>query len=185
MKIFGIEKKEHSANELTSYRANRLRGFTLLELLIYVSIFGIIVFVVASMLVTILGGKDATDARIEVSQNVRFASEKIRQLMYDAATSTVTGACPSNTLEVNIAGVTTTVALANGALETTSQGVVNAITSNLVTATSEGATCIFTRVANTPPASPTLQLRFKIQYNNNGNPHTSFSESVRTTMSQR
>ena len=89
-------------------------GFSLLELLVYVAIFGVVVMVVASMLVVILNSKDGTDAQLEVAQNLRFSSEKVRQLVYDAASSSVSGACPLNTLEVTIAGVTTTVAIANG-----------------------------------------------------------------------
>lgn len=160
------------------------RGFTLLELLIYISIFGVVVFIVANMLVVILGGKSSAESQFEVSQNLRFATEKVRQLVYDAASSTVSGSCPLNTLEVTIGGVTTTVAIAGGVLQTTSQGTTHSLTSNLVTASSSGG-CLFTRIANSPPAKPTLQLQLTIRYNDRGDPTLIFSDSVHTTISQR
>ncbi len=165
-------------------KSDKIKGFTLLELLVYVAIFGVVVMVVASMLVVILNSKDGADAQFEVAQNLRFASEKVRQLVYDAASSSVSGTCPLNTLEVTIAGVTTTVAIASGVFRTTSQGVTDDLTSGLVTASTD-ASCLFTRIANASPAKPTLQLQFKISYNDHGDSQLQFFDSVKTTISQR
>lgn len=162
----------------------QMSGFSLLELLIYVSIFGGIVLVVSNVLVTILSGRDSTNSRYEVLQNLRFSSEKIRQLVYDSSSSTVSGTCPLNTLEVTISGVTTTVAIAGGALQTTSAGATSPLTSNLVTATTS-ASCMFTKISNPAPAPPTLQFELTISYNDNGNPELKFSDSFKTTVSQR
>lgn len=161
------------------------KGFSLLELLIYIAIFGTVVLATANVLVTVFEGRDSTNARYEVLQNIRFASEKIRQLVYDTSSSTVSGVCPFNVLEVIIGGATTTVTINNGILQTVSGGNTNILTSNLVTATSTDGNCLFVKISNPLPAKPTLQFQFSISYNNNGNQQLKFSDSIKTTISQR
>lgn len=161
------------------------KGFSLLELLIYIAIFGTVVLATTNVLVTVFEGRDSTNARYEVTQNIRFASEKIRQLVYDASSFTVSGACPFNVLETTISGATTTVAINNGVLQTVSAGDTNALTSDLVTATSTSGNCVFIKISNPLPAKPTLQFQFAISYNDKGNQQLKFSDSIKTTISQR
>lgn len=160
-----------------------MKGFSLLELLIYVAIFGMVVFVAGNMLVIILGGRDSVNARVEVLQNIRFASEKIRQFVYDSSSSTVSGVCPFNTLTAIVGSATTTVFVSNGALISSSTQS-EPLTSNFVTATTS-APCFFTQIANPLPAKPTIQFNLTIKYNDNGNPELIFSDSVRSTISRR
>ncbi|MBI2515226.1 hypothetical protein HYV91_03580 [Candidatus Wolfebacteria bacterium] len=159
-------------------------GFSLLELLIYIAIFGGVVTVIATVLVAVLGGRDTGRARFEVLENSRIASEKIRQLVYDSSSSTVSGACPSNTLNVAIGNATSAVFLAGGVLRVSSSTITDSLTSDLVTAETT-APCLFTAIYNSPPAKPTIQFDLTIQYNDNGNPQLKFSDSIRTTVSQR
>ena len=162
----------------------RRGGFSLLEMLIYISIFGAVVLVIGSAFVMIFENRDSGAVRFEVVQNLRFASEKIRQLIYDASSFSVYGSCPLNTLEVTVGGVTTTVSVVNGALTLVSVGVADNLTSNLVTATTSES-CLFTKIVNPSPASPSLQFRLMINYNDNGNLDLRFSDSFHTTVSQR
>lgn len=164
---------------------NKQKGFSLLELLIYIAIFGTVVLATTNVLVVVFEGRDSTNARYEVMQNIRFASEKIRQLVYDASSFTVSGACPFNVLEATISGATTTATINNGILQLVSGGDISALTSDLVTATSTNSGCLFAKISNPSPAKSTLQIQFTISYNDNGNRQLNFSNSVKTTISQR
>ncbi len=161
-----------------------MKGFSLLELIIYVAVFGVVVLAATNILVVVFEGRDSTNSRYEVLQNIRFSSEKIRQLIYDSSSFTVSGSCPFNILETTISGTTTTVAINNGILQTVSGGNTNNLTSDSVSATSTG-NCLFAKTSNPAPAKPTLQFQFTISYNDNGNQQLKFSDSIKTTISQR
>ncbi len=162
-----------------------MKGFSLLELIIYVAVFGVVVLAATNILVIVFEGRDSTNSRYEVLQNIRFSSEKIRQLIYDASSFTISGSCPFNTLETTISGTTTTVAINNGILQTVSGGSVNNLTSDSVNATSSAGNCLFAKISNPAPAKSTLQFQFTISYNDNGNQQLKFSDSIKTTISQR
>ncbi|GEM_PF-3474232 len=160
------------------------RGFSLFELLIYVAIFGGTILAISTVLITILAGRDSDNTRFEVLQNVRFVSQKVRQLVYDSTSSTVGGTCPFNTLQVMIEGVTSTIRVEDRALIFTSSGVTSSLTSGLVTATTS-ANCMFTAIYNPSPAKPTIQFDVVVAYNDNGNPELIFSNSLKTTVAGR
>lgn len=161
------------------------KGFSLLELIIYVAIFGAVVLATTSVLVSVFEGRDSTNSRYEVMQNIRFASEKIRQLVYDASSFTVSGVCPFNVMEATIGAATTSAAISNGVLILTSGGSSTPLIAESVTATSTSGSCLFAKISNPTPAKSTLQFQFTISYNDNGNQQLKFSDSVKTTISQR
>ena len=55
------------------------RGFTLLELLIYISILAIITMVIANAFIILNRSRGQVEAKNEVSSNLRFALEKIKR----------------------------------------------------------------------------------------------------------
>ena len=163
----------------------QMSGFSLLELIIYIAIFGTVVLATTSVLVTVFEGRDSTNSRYEVLQNIRFSSEKIRQLVYDASSFAVSGACPFNILETTIGSATTSVAINSGILTLTSGGSSTPLIAESVTATSTSGNCLFAKISNPAPAKSTLQMRFTISYNDNGNQQLKFSDEIKTTISQR
>ncbi len=168
----------------TRPRASFLPGFSLLETLIYVAIFSVIMLAVTQAFLLLFESRNAGGAQFEVIQNLRFASEKVRQVVYDASSFTVSGTCPLNTLEAQVNGSTTTVSMVDGAMVLMADGTSERLTSTSVTATTT-ADCLFTAITNPSPAAPSLQFRLTIRYNDNGNPQLQFSDSFHTTMSQR
>lgn len=160
------------------------KGFSLLELLIYIAIFAGIVLTIGAVLVTILSGRDASNARFETHHNLRFAAEKIRQLVYDATSISTLGTCPLNTLRAVSGAVTTDVYASSGALTVNAGAGPEAITVSAVTVDTQ-ASCMFAVTANPAPAKPTLQFDLRVRYNDNGDPASMFSDSVRTTVSRR
>ncbi|MEN9558702.1 MAG: hypothetical protein RL141_1071 [Candidatus Parcubacteria bacterium] len=165
-------------------RTRLIPGFSLLETLIYVSIFSVIMLAVTQAFLLLFESRHTGGAQFEVIQNLRFASEKVRQVVYDASVMTTSGACPLNTLEALVNGSTTTVSIVNGAMMLAADGTSERLTSTSVTATTT-ADCLFTVITNPAPASPSLQFRLSIRYNDNGNPQLQFSDSFHTTISQR
>lgn len=155
-----------------------------MELIIYMAVFVVVTLMISSIIIGVFSGRDTTASRIEVSQNLRFAAEKIKQLVYDSSSFSVLGGCPFNTLEVASGGSTTSISINAGVLEEITSSTVAQITSNTVSATTS-ANCLFSKISNPEPAKPTLTVNLKINYNDEGKAQLQFSDEIRTTISGR
>lgn len=197
--------------ELLEFLKNK-RGFSLLELLIYMAILAGFLAVIANLFFIISANSAKEEARAEVWQNLRFAIQQITtDLHSSAAAITVntpaggdgscnrnnimdngeTGvdcggggcaACGGNTLNFTISGATTDFTVASGVLQRTQSAVTQNITTNKVTVSATNP--IFTRIDNAG-AKPTIQIVLTISYNDNGKPDYKFSETAQTTVSLR
>lgn len=160
------------------------KGFSLLELIIYVAIFSVISLVMVQIFLVVLRGRDLANARFEVSQNIRFATEKIRQSVFDASSISVSGSCPFNILNATSSAATSSLFLTSGVLQMSDASGTNDITTNKVIATSTGS-CLFTIISNPAPAKDTLQTKIKIMYNNQGRSDLNMSQTQEITASLR
>lgn len=131
----------YQTNKLTSYRANRLAGFTLLEFLIYSVILVIFSAAVVNVFIAIGKGQTQMDVRSEVNSNLRFAIERISQDLRAAtvlSTPSLTGPANStSTLVMTVSGTTITYCVAANQLRRlsgagTCDAASEAITSNKV-----------------------------------------------------
>lgn len=61
------------------------KGFTLLELLIYISILSILVVVISSSFISLSKGQGQSNAKSEVNNSIRFATELMRQDLKNAS----------------------------------------------------------------------------------------------------
>ncbi len=167
-------------------KKNSQKGFSLLELIIYVAIFSVVSLVMVQILLVVLRGKDLANARFEVSQNARFATEKIRQTVFDASSISVSGSCPFNTLNATsaIGLATSSIFINSGVLRISDATSTDDITTGQVMATSTGG-CLFTIVSGPAPAKDTLQTKIKIMYNNQGRSDLSESKTQEFTASLR
>ncbi len=166
---------------------NHNKGISLLELIIYVAIFSVIVLVMSEIFFVSIKGKDLASVRFEVSQNMRFATEKIRQAVFDASAISVFGSCPLNTLSATstVGNATSSIFIDNGVLKISGANGVESITSESVIATTTPAECLFTIISNPPPAKSTLQAKLKIVYNSQGRSDLDVAESQQITVSLR
>jgi len=82
------------------------RGFTLLELLIYIAVLAGLMVGVSGVFISISKGRGQTEARNEVNASIRFATEKIRQDVKNASsvTTPILGTA-SSTLQVTAGGL--------------------------------------------------------------------------------
>ncbi|OHB21936.1 MAG: hypothetical protein A2939_01550 [Parcubacteria group bacterium RIFCSPLOWO2_01_FULL_48_18] len=168
-----------------SYRA-ATKGFSLIELIIYIAILSIISLLIVNILLVVLKGGEFGSSRFEVEQNIRFALDVISRSIYDASNATTTGSCPLNALELAIGGATTTFLINTGILEIIDASGTRAITSDKVTVSSSSdASCLFAKTVNSSPAKPTVTINFQIGYNDKGNLNMRYSNSAKTTISLR
>lgn len=166
---------------------NYNKGVSLLELIIYVAIFSVIILVMSEIFFVSIKGKDLASVRFEVSQNMRFATEKIRQAVFDASAISVSGSCPLNILSATstIGNATSSIFIDNGILKISGGSGIESITSDSVIATTTPSDCLFTIINNPAPAKPTLQAKLKIVYNSQGRSDLDVGESQQITISLR
>ena len=136
------------------------RGFSLFELLIYISVLSIIVVVISSILISFSNSNARSQAISEVNSSVRFASELLRQDLKNASSISVpaTGNS-SSTLTLVRNGVTIVYDTASGILRRKegAASAVNITNSNIVVGTPT-----FTRIENTNVVFNSTNISIKI-----------------------
>lgn len=160
------------------------RGVSLLELIIYIAVFSIISLIMVEIFIVVLKGRDVANARFEVSQNMRFATEKIRQAVFDASSISVSGSCPLNNLDITAGLATSSFFISNNVLKFSNASGTSDIIGAKVMATTTPTDCLFSIISNPVPAKPTLQAKLKIVYNGEGG-DMGISESQQITVSLR
>lgn len=130
-------------------------GFTLLELLVYISILSVVMLAVVGIFIAIGRGQNQVEVRSEVNSNLRFATEKIAQDLRAAsavATPATPGGTTANNLVMTVSGTTVEYCVASNQLRRQTVTACNAssetVTSNKVTV----ATPTFTRLENSTGA---------------------------------
>lgn len=165
---------------------NDQKGFSLLELLIYMAILAGFLIVIVNLFFIISTNSAKEEARAEVQQNLRFAVQQIKADIHSSGAAIVVNAPASgaagNTLNFTTGGATTDFSVASGVLVRTQSAVAQNITTGKVTVSA--ASPVFTRIDNTG-AKPTIQIILTMSYNDNGRPDYKFSETVQTTVSLR
>lgn len=161
------------------------KGFSLLELIIYIAVLSVIIMVVVEIFFMITQGRDLANVKFEVSQNIRFATERVRQMVFDADLIAVSGSCPNNILEITAASATSSIFIENGVLKISDNSGVNDITTAKVIATSTPGECLFGIVNNPAPIKNSLQMKIKMVYNSQGKSELDISESQQMTVSLR
>lgn len=160
------------------------KGVSLLELIIYVAIFSVVILTMSEIFFASIKGGDLASVRFDVSQNMRFATEKIRQAVFDASSISVSGTCPLNQLNITTGAATSSIFIDAGMLKISNINGTESITSDSVIATTT-AECLFTVISNPAPAKPTLQAKLKIVYNSQGRTDLDVSDSQQITISLR
>ncbi|HEX9679690.1 MAG TPA: type II secretion system protein [Candidatus Saccharimonadales bacterium] len=98
--------------------SGRPSGFTLLELMIYIGIVGMILTSISYLTLDIIGGQVSIETELEVNQNLRFAS---RQLERDIRAAESISVPSSDTLVLSFSGIELTYFFNASALQLTRQ----------------------------------------------------------------
>jgi len=138
-------------------------GFTLLELLIYISILSILVVVVSSTFISLSKGRGQSQARSEVDNSIRFVSELLRQDLKNASvvsSPSLTGDLNSTPiLTLTRGGVVIIYDVLNGSIRRKEGG---ASPVNLTNSNISVNTPTFTRIENSNSSFLTKNVSIKI-----------------------
>jgi type II secretory pathway pseudopilin PulG len=164
---------------------NRKKGFSLLELLIYMALLAMILPAVAAIFLTVNSGRVRNEVRSAVDSNLRFAVDEIGNDVRSATSVTVPANGASlNSLTLITASGTVTYCVASGTLWRTATSTCtggNAITDNTVFV----ATSTFTLYRNTNSilGKTYVSVQADLGLTANGNtPDQNYSEETVTTL---
>lgn len=159
------------------------RGFSLLELLIYIAILSGLIIISANMFILLSRGQGQSSAKSEVDSSVRFATELIRQDIKNAsAVSTPSLGTPSSTLSLTRGGVTILYDVSGGILRR-KEGAATAVP--VTNSNTTVGTPTFTRIENTNTVFSTTNVAVKINMNfnyNSNSPDWNYSTILQTTV---
>lgn len=158
-------------------------GFSLLELLIYISILSILVVAISSTFISLSKGRGQSNAKSEVNNAIRFATELIRQDLKNASSVSIPAVgTPNKSLVLVRDGNTITYDIAGGYL--TRNGV-NVNNSNVLVDATKNANA-FTRAENPNIGFNTTNLSILVNiifdYNSTSSDWI-YSTNLRTTVS--
>lgn len=136
----------------------KTRGFTLVELIIYMGIFSIFLLVLTSMFTSILDSQFETNSITSVEQDGRFILRRLTNDIQSSSSINVPSAigASSNSLQLVINGITNTYTLTNGNLTLTNDKGTN----NLNNYDTTISNLSFTRLGNTGGKN-TVTVSFK------------------------
>lgn len=164
------------------------KGFTLLELILYVGILVIVMVVVINIFTSLSKGNGNVEARTEVDSNLRYALEKINQdvRVATSVTTPATAGSTSATLVMTVGGATITYDVSGGQLRRqVNAGTPVAITPTTVTV----ATPTFTRLHNTNTVLSvtivTIQSDLTVSTPTTGSPDKQYSQRKKSTAALR
>jgi type II secretory pathway pseudopilin PulG len=132
------------------------KGTTLLEILIYIAITAIILFVVGESVSLIVFSQQRIKNEKEIAQNLILAVAKTEKSIKEA--SAVTGTYPADVLNLTIEGATTTYSISGGVLQKkVGEASPVDITTDKITISSWEGEKIFSLIS-----TDTIQIKFKI-----------------------
>jgi len=160
------------------------RGFTLLELLIYIAILSGLVLIISNTFISLSKGQAQSNARNEVDSSIRFATELLRQDIKNASIVSIPSLIgdTSNSLTLTRNGVVIIYDVSGGVLrrKEDSGNPVNVTNENILVETP-----IFTRTENVNSVfntkSITLIIDMTFSYNANS-PDFNYSTSLQTAV---
>lgn len=160
------------------------KGFTLLELIIYIGVTILIMVVMTEIVMVMLRVRERDLAEREVQQNLRFAVSRLERSLTQA---TAVVGTPGSTVALTIGGDTTTFRVSSGVLQIQegAAGLWVDLTTSKVTVSALGGGNMFTKLANPSPAKDSVQIKIKIDYVTGGKTALTASASAQTTVELR
>lgn len=168
-------------------RNSALKGFSLLELLIYIAILASVLLVISQTFIYLNRGRGQAEARSEVNSNLRFAVEKIASDIRASSsiTTPANASSTSSTLVMTVSGQTITYDVSAGQLRRQA----GASTPEPITTTNVTiATPTFLRLENTNTVLSRTAVSIEVDISasyNSSSPDSQYSERKKTTASLR
>lgn len=142
-------------NKLSSHRVIGLqKGFSLLELLLYVAVLAIITTFISGAFFSINQGRARVEAATEVNANLRFAVEKMTQDIKSASAVSVpaSAGATSTTLQLTIGGSSLMYCIPDGRIRRQDGGACTGSSPAITSGSVVGDALIFSRTENSNAA---------------------------------
>lgn len=166
-------------------------GFSLLELLLYISILSTVMIIISTTFISFNRGRGHVEARAQVNSALNFSMDKISQDLRAASavsTPAIAGISSGN-LEMTVSGSLVKYCVQNGQLYRETTVAACSASSETVTPSSVTmGTPTFTRLENTNSSLNKTIISIEINLNssfNSASPDWQYSESKKTTVSLR
>lgn len=160
-------------------KSARFRGFTLIEIIIYMGLLAMILLVVVNLMITSSSFSQEENARLEIQQNARFATERIiRDLQSNQAISTPNNSTPTNNLIIASGPQQIAYSLNNNRVIRTDTTSVENTTNNQV----KIDFLEFKRIENTG-GKPTIKITMRVNYVGNIQGNIDISQEFSTIYS--
>lgn len=165
---------------------NKQKGTSLLELIIYIAILSVVATVMINIFMVTMRSRDTANVRFEVAQNLRFATEQIRQAVFGASAISASGTCPLNILNAtsSVGSATSSFYVNVGVLKFSNTSGTSDITTDKVIATTT-AGCLFTIIDNPSPSPDSLRVDIKMVYNSQGRSDLDIGDERKITITLR
>lgn len=154
------------------------KGFTLIELIIYIAIFAVISLVLTDFFITLTKVRAQTEARGEVRQNLARTMERVSQVIRSASG---VNSASGNTLSLAMtdSAKNPTIFTVTGNVLTIQEGAspATALTSDKVIISKLS----FTSINNPSPAKKSVQVAMMVDYDAKDRPDYIYSSSATTT----
>ena len=162
-------------------------GFSLFELLVYVSILLVLTVVLVGVFTSISRSSGQTESRSEVNSNLRFAFDKLSQdinIATQISTPAIAGDT-ANTIVMTSGGSTVTYCIVANQLKSQVTGACNASSEAVTSSKVIVNSLLFTRIENTNTALNKTFISIKADMNikyNSSSPDWQFSSTKVTTI---
>ena len=166
------------------------KGFSLLELLIYIALLSILMTVIAGVFISVNRGRGQAEAVSEVNSNLRFAFEKISQDLRfaDSVTTPSSAGATSTSLVVNVSGTAVTYCVVDWKLKRQVNGSCVVGSESVTSDTVAVKNSVFRRIENTnaffSKTVVSMEINLTMDYNSSS-PDWQYSGSKKTTISLR
>jgi type II secretory pathway pseudopilin PulG len=146
-------------------------GFSLIEVLIYISVIAVVTTALSAVFLSIAGGQARADAIAEVNSNIRFVTDKINQDVSAASaiTSPISAGQTLSTLALTIGASSISYCVVDSQLHRSSSGICDGSSELLTSQAVKVNNLTFTRLENTnsvlQKTTVSLQTILTIGYN--------------------
>lgn len=175
---------------IQSRSLNSNKGFSLLELLIYVAIIAIITVFISGIFLILNKSRGQTEARNEVNSAIRFAIEKISQDIKAASgvSAPASAGATSTALQITVSGSNIAYCIANAELRRQINGSCDVSSEEIAGGNVRMKSLVFTRLENTNAilnkTIVSIEINLSAEYNSTST-DWQYSASKKTTISLR
>lgn len=161
-------------------------GFSLIEVLIYISVIAVITTAISAVFLSIAGGQARADAAAEINSNIRFVTAKINQDISAASAITQPAAAGQtlNTLSLAIGASSVNYCVINSQLYRSSSGICDESSELLTSQAVKVSNLSFTRLENINPVlqKTSVSLQTVMTFNYNGVSQNSITKQITSSL---